>query len=74
MVWIIDGTKNYLNGLPLYAYSIAVLYKGEPVVGAVHLPSSGETGRIANGTYMNNQRVSVMYEAMTVENKLVAIP
>lgn len=31
----IDGTKNYANGLPLWAVSAAVLEHGVPVVGAV---------------------------------------
>ncbi|MDO9411999.1 MAG: inositol monophosphatase [Pseudolabrys sp.] len=31
----IDGTANFVNGLPLFAASIGILYKGVPVVGAV---------------------------------------
>lgn len=31
----IDGTANFVNGFPLFAASIGVLYRGEPVVGAV---------------------------------------
>jgi myo-inositol-1(or 4)-monophosphatase len=37
-VWVvdpIDGTTNYLNGLPLYGCSIGVLYRHFPVAGAV---------------------------------------
>jgi myo-inositol-1(or 4)-monophosphatase len=37
-VWVIDpidGTTNYLNGLPLYGCSVAVLYRHFPVAGAV---------------------------------------
>lgn len=37
-VWVIDpidGTTNYLNGLPLYGCSVGVLYRHFPVVGAV---------------------------------------
>lgn len=37
-VWVvdpIDGTTNFVNGLPLFAASIGVLYKGRPVVGAL---------------------------------------
>lgn len=36
--WVIDpidGTTNYLNGLPLYACSIGVLYRHFPVTGAI---------------------------------------
>jgi myo-inositol-1(or 4)-monophosphatase len=31
----IDGTANFVNGFPLYAASIGLLYRGRPVVGAV---------------------------------------
>ena len=31
----IDGTTNFVNGFPLFAASIGVLYRGRPVVGAV---------------------------------------
>jgi myo-inositol-1(or 4)-monophosphatase len=37
-IWVIDpldGTTNYLNGLPLFASSIAVLYRHVPVAGAI---------------------------------------
>lgn len=31
----IDGTANFVNGFPLFAASIGVLYRGEPVAGAL---------------------------------------
>ncbi len=37
-VWAVDpldGTSNYINGLPLFASSIGVLYRGRPVAGAI---------------------------------------
>ncbi|MBI4575244.1 MAG: inositol monophosphatase, partial [Planctomycetes bacterium] len=39
--WVVDpldGTTNFLNGLPLFAVSIALLEEGVPVVGAVFVP------------------------------------
>lgn len=41
--WVIDpidGTRNFTNGIPLFAVSIAVLYQGEPVVGVVYNPAT----------------------------------
>ena len=43
--WIIDpldGTVNYLYGLPDFAVSIAAEVRGEIVAGVVHLPERGE--------------------------------
>ena len=40
-VWVVDpldGTLNFASNFPLFSSSIAVLYDGEPIVGAIHLP------------------------------------
>jgi len=34
----VDGTNNFMNGLPLFGCSAGLLYRGEPVVGAIFLP------------------------------------
>ncbi|WP_142850327.1 inositol monophosphatase [Telmatospirillum sp. J64-1] len=42
-VWAIDpvdGTTNFVNGFPLFAGSIGVLYRGQPIVGAVWCSTS----------------------------------
>jgi myo-inositol-1(or 4)-monophosphatase len=36
----IDGTTNFINGFPLFASSVGVLYRGRPVAGAVWCSSS----------------------------------
>jgi myo-inositol-1(or 4)-monophosphatase len=45
MVWAIDpvdGTANFVNGLPLFSASIGVLHRGLPVVGALWCSTSHE--------------------------------
>lgn len=45
-VWIVDpldGTLEYLAGVPEYAVSVALVDGGVPVLGVVHHPPSGET-------------------------------
>ena len=40
-LWVLDpldGTLNYVNGLPIYAVSIGVLKEGEPQVGCIWTP------------------------------------
>ena len=42
-VWAIDpvdGTTNFVNGFPLFAASIGVLYRGRPIVGALWCAAS----------------------------------
>ena len=45
-LWIIDpldGTTNFVHGLPFYCVAIALAFQGDPVVGVVHAPVLGET-------------------------------
>lgn len=56
--WIVDpldGTVNYLYGLPGWAVSIAAEFEGETVVGVVEAPPRGETFRavLGHGAYLN---------------------
>ena len=51
-VWTIDpvdGTRSFIRGLPLFASMIALLHKGEPVLGIIELPALGETAWAVKG-------------------------
>jgi myo-inositol-1(or 4)-monophosphatase len=42
-LWVVDpldGTANFLNGFPMFACSVGVLFRGRPVVGAIWCASS----------------------------------
>ncbi len=44
-IWVIDpldGTNNFINGIPIYAVSIALVQKGKVLAGLVYNPLSGE--------------------------------
>jgi myo-inositol-1(or 4)-monophosphatase len=45
----IDGTVNFMLGLPQYAVSVAAELDGEVVAGCVHNPESGDTYRAVRG-------------------------
>ena len=52
LTWVIDpidGTVNFLYGLPAYAVSVAVADADQVLAGAVHNPVSGETWAAARG-------------------------
>ena len=62
--WIVDpldGTTNYLHGLPHWAISIALEHKGEIVAGVVYDPAKDEMffAEKGQGAWMNDQRVRV---------------
>lgn len=62
--WIIDpldGTTNYIHGIPLYSISIALLDKNEIVLGVVHEAVRDECFFAWKGSaaFMNGQPISV---------------
>jgi histidinol-phosphatase len=46
----IDGTKNFVRGVPVWATLLALLADGEPVVGVVSAPALGRRWWAARGT------------------------
>jgi myo-inositol-1(or 4)-monophosphatase len=62
--WIIDpldGTTNYLYGLPCFCVSVALEVKGEVVIGVVYDPILDELFRAerGKGAFLNRNRISV---------------
>jgi myo-inositol-1(or 4)-monophosphatase len=62
--WIVDpldGTTNFLHGLPHWAVSIALEHKGEVVAGVVYDPAKDElfAAEKGAGAYLNDRRLRV---------------
>ncbi len=60
----IDGTKNFINGVPEFGISIAVLYRGVPVVGVIWTSWIGNKTRVARarrggGSYINDKPLKI---------------
>ncbi|WP_337269575.1 inositol monophosphatase family protein [Oryzifoliimicrobium ureilyticus] len=45
----IDGTAPFVNGMPTWCVSVAIMHDGEPVVGVIHAPCSNELFAAARG-------------------------
>ncbi len=63
-VWIIDpldGTTNFIHGLPIYCVSIALAVKGKVEQAVIYDPSRNDlfTATKGRGSYMNNRRIRV---------------
>ncbi|MGK5629879.1 inositol monophosphatase family protein [Streptomyces sp. URMC 123] len=58
----IDGTVNYLYGLPSWAVSVAAQVDGRTVVGVVEAPVRGETFRavLGRGAFLGERRLSTL--------------
>ncbi|HEX4901857.1 MAG TPA: inositol monophosphatase family protein [Acidimicrobiales bacterium] len=64
VVWVVDpldGTTNYLYGHPFWNVSVGATLDGEPVAGAVAVPSLGETfaGAVGRGSTRNGQPLRI---------------
>lgn len=62
--WIIDpldGTTNFIHGIPTYSISIALYENDQPVIGVVYEINRGEmfSAYKGGGAYLNNKPISV---------------
>lgn len=68
--WVIDpldGTTNFTRGIPIWAISLGLLYRGTPVFGCVYLPTlaqtfhgfwSGDSGlAVPTGAFLNHHPI-----------------
>ena len=74
--WIIDpidGTLNFLNGVPQFAISVAYEEKGEILCGVIFNPVTNEMfcAEKGNGAYLNNSRIRVSNKKKIEESLLV---
>lgn len=66
-LWVIDpldGTVNYAHRMPVYSVSIALLYKGKSIVGAVYDPEKKEmfSAALGLGANLNGKKIKVSKE------------
>ncbi len=75
-LWIvdpIDGTTNFIHGFPFFSVSIALVHKGEIIVGVVYDPSNDEmfVAEKGKGAYAHGKRMQVD-PAQNLSQSLVA--
>lgn len=59
-VWIVDpldGTREFVDGIPEWCISVGLVEGGEPVAGGIHVPSRGMTvvGSVETGVTLNGE-------------------
>ncbi len=63
-MWVIDpidGTRNFMRGIPLFATQIALTRGGVPVLGVSSMPAMGETlfAESGKGAFLGTERLTV---------------
>lgn len=76
MTWYVDpldGTTNFVFGIPLCSVSIALTRRGKPVLGVVYDPFREETFTAVEGggAFLNGAPISVDREITTLERSLL---
>ena len=83
ILWVLDpldGTTNFLNGLPVYACSIGVLHRGSPLAAALYIPWPNAAGgfvlhcRKGGGCFADDDPVSVYESDEPESNRLIGLP
>ena len=74
-VWVIDpidGTANFVRGIPAWCVVIACARDGETVVGVIHEPSTDETfyGRRGGGAFLNGKPIKASNAASLSEGSV----
>lgn len=63
-LWVVDpldGTKEFIAGIPEYSVAVALVEGGDPILGVVHNPSTGDvfTAVRGGGAHRNGNPISV---------------
>ena len=82
-LWVLDpldGTTNFLNGLPVFASSIGVIHRGRPVAAALYIPWPADGGgfvlhcRKGSGCFADDMPVKVLETEQPIPNRLIGLP
>ena len=76
LTWCIDpldGTTNYSHGYPFFGTSIGLIYKNNPILGAISVPYLKElySACIGRGSYCNKNKIRVSTPSKLSESLLV---
>lgn len=64
--WVIDpldGTTNFVHGLPYFCVSVALVYRGQPIVAVTYQPTTDEFyfAQKGEGAWLNDKKISVSH-------------
>jgi myo-inositol-1(or 4)-monophosphatase len=71
----IDGTSNFVNGLPYFAVSVALMKKGRSVLGVVFDPVADEMfyAEKGGGAFLNGERLPIKEHVPRLRNAMAQV-
>lgn len=77
-LWVvdpIDGTTNFVNGLPYFAISVALMVRGVSELGVIYNPVSDEMfyARRGQGAWLNQQRLPLKTTRNSMGDAIAAV-
>ena len=77
-VWVVDpldGTKEFIEGVPHFSVSIGLVENGEPVIGVIYNPATEEmfSCEKGKGVYLNGEKVSVSNKKNLINSTIAVI-
>ena len=77
-LWVvdpIDGTNNFVNGLPHFAISVAYIQNGRAQLGVIYNPVSGECfyAERGNGSFLNGTRLPLRLVEKSLKESIAGV-
>lgn len=71
----IDGTSNFVNGLPYFAVSVALMRHGRSVLGVVYNPVADEMfyAEKGKGAYLNGEKLPIKEHVPALRNAMASV-
>ena len=71
----IDGTSNYVNGIPYFAVSVALMKKGRTLIGVVYDPAREEmfSAEVGGGAYLNGVELLQRRREKSIDHAIAQI-
>lgn len=71
----IDGTSNFLNGLPYFAISVAWMEQGRSVLGVIYNPVTDEMfyAEQGNGAFLNGKTLPIKHNANSLSSAVANV-
>ncbi len=71
----IDGTSNFINGLPYFAISVALMKQGRSVLGVIYNPVTNEMfyAEKDKGAYLNGKRLPVKKSFVSLSSAIANV-